>query len=399
MITEEILRSVIVANRHNIDKSKPIKRTKTLPLNSARVVVVTGVRRCGKSTLLQHYLKKEKNKIFLNFEDTRLEGFTLSDFRKLEDIAISDKTDCYVFDEIQNIEGWEKYVRSAQEKGFRIFITGSNASMLSREFGTRLTGRNIQVELFPFNYTEFLHFTKQKSGADSFNEYLKSGGFPEFLAFADNEYLRSLFRDIVIRDIAVRRSIRNEHVILRLALYLLSNVGKEVSYNNATGLLSIKSVRTTINYCDYLRESYLLDVIPRFSYSIKQQQNSPKKVYCIDTGMAGANSLSFSEDYGRMLENAVFLKLRQSTSDILYYKEAQTECDFLIKKNEKICLAVQVCWHLTEDNMEREINGLSVAMKATGAKQGVIITFDQQDSFGKIKAIPAWKWMNQELIF
>jgi predicted AAA+ superfamily ATPase len=182
-------------------------------------------------------------------------------------------------------------------------------------------------------------------------------------------------------------------------LYLLSNVGKEISYNNATGTLSIKSVRTTINYCDYLKESYLLDFVPRFSFSIKQQQNSPKKVYCIDTGMARANSLSFSEDYGRMLENAVFLKLRQSTSDILYYKDAQAECDFLIKKNEKVCLAVQVCWHLNEDNMEREINGLNSAMKATGAKQGVIITFDQQDSFGKIKAIPAWKWMNQELKF
>jgi uncharacterized protein len=393
MITEETLRTIINESRQSVTQNIIVKREKEIPLKSTSIIVITGVRRCGKSTLLNQSLDSISNKVFLNFEDTRLEGFDLGDFQKLEQIAVSEKTNYYIFDEIQNIDGWEKYVRMAHDKGFQIFITGSNASMLSRELGTRLTGRHIQTELFPFSYQEYLTFTKEKDGKESFISYLMRGGFPEFLVSANPEYLRSLLRDIVTRDIAVRRNIKNEHVILRLAMHLISNVGKEVSYNNVTKLLSIKSVRTTIDYCDYLRESYLLDFIPRFSFSIKQQLINPKKVYAVDTGMARANSLSFSEDYGRMLENMVFLKLRQTTSDILYYKDGRSECDFLIRKNEKIVYAVQVCWHLTEDNLEREVTGLKSAMTATGIKEGIIITSDQEDTFGEIKAIPAWKWI------
>jgi uncharacterized protein len=397
MITEETLREVLKENSQSVGKKITVKRGKEIPLKSNSIIVVTGVRRCGKSTLLQQSLKGIKNKLFLNFEDTRLEGFDLVDFQKLEQIAVSEKATYYVFDEIQNIESWEKYVRSAHDKGFHIFITGSNASMLSRELGTRLTGRHIQTELFPFNYLEYLSFTKEKAGKKSLIDYLNSGGFPEFLASADAEYLRSLLRDIVIRDIAVRRNIKNDHMILRLALHLMSNVGKEISYNNVSRVIGIKSVRTTIDYCDYLKESYLLDFIPRFSFSIKQQLNNPKKIYAVDTGMARANSLSFSEDNGRMLENAVFLHLRQATSDILYFKDENSECDFLVRKNEKIVYAAQVCWHLTKDNMEREVMGLKNAMYATGVKNGIIITSDQEDTFDGIKAIPAWKWMQQDL--
>jgi len=398
MITETTLRSIIEEYSLAANKNKPVKREKDLILKNSLVVVITGVRRCGKSTLLQQSLKNEQKKIFLNFEDTRLEGFELSDFKKLEQIAISEKTTLLVFDEIQNIEGWEKYIRSTYDKGFKIFITGSNASMLSRELGTKLTGRHIQTELFPFNYKEYLLLTKEKAGTASFKNYLQSGGFPEFLLSGENEYLRTLLRDIIIRDIAVRRNIKNEHTILRLAIHLMSNVGKEVSYNNLSKELGIKSVRTTIDYCDYLKESYLFDFVPRFSFSIKQQLINPRKAFSVDTGMARANSISFSEDYGRMLENAVFIRLRQASQDILYFKDGYSECDFLVRKNEKIVTAVQVCWHLTEDNMEREINGLKAAINLTKAKKGVIVTFDQEDVFGEVRAVPAWKWLRQDTI-
>ncbi len=399
MITEEILRAVIEENIKNFAFNAIVKRDRSINLKSKFVSVITGVRRCGKSTLLRQLLKNEKNMIFLNFEDTRLEGFELGDFNKVEQIAVSEKINCYVFDEIQNIVGWEKYVRSAYDKGFRIFITGSNASMLSRELGTKLTGRYLQTELFPFSFTEYLQYTKAKIGRDSFFKFMSDGGFPEFLASADTEYLRTLFRDIIIRDIAVRRNIRNEHVILRLALHLISNVGKEISFNNLTKLIGIKSVRTTIDYCDYLKESYLLDFIPRFSFSIKQQLNNPKKVYSVDTGMAKANSISFSEDMGRMLENTVYLRLRQASHDILYFKDDLSECDFLVRKNDNIVYAVQVCWHLTENNMKREIAGLKNAMAVTAAKKGIIITYDQQDLFENIIVMPVWKWMQKDLPF
>ncbi len=397
MITLDTLRIVINEYRQPLENEETINREKKLPLKSKSVIVVSGVRRCGKSTILKQLFNKEEKKIFLNFEDTRLEEFELSDFEKVEKIAVSEKITCYIFDEIQNIIGWEKYVRSAHDKGFNIYITGSNASMLSRELGTKLTGRHFQTELFPFSYLEFLSYTKEKEGSVSFKNYLNKGGFPEFLATNNYEYLRSLLRDIIIRDIAVRRNIRNEHTVLRLALNLMSNIGKELSYNNISKVLEIKSVRTTIDYCDFLKESYLIDFIPRFSYSIKQQQNNPKKVYSIDTGIARANSLSFSEDYGRMLENAVFLHFRRFFQDILYYKDDQSECDFLVRKQEKIIIAAQVCWNLSEDNLKREIQGLKNAMIASGLNKGIIITFDQEDKFGEINAIPFWKWVKQDI--
>jgi predicted AAA+ superfamily ATPase len=394
MITIETLKTII-SEYKNPDKINLISRDKKLALKSNNIIVVSGVRRCGKSTMFRFSLKDEKHKIFINFEDTRLVDFEINDFLKIENIANELNVNYLVFDEIQNIEGWEKYIRSAHDKAYEIYITGSNASLLSRELGSKLTGRYIQTELFPFNYSEYLKFNKLKSSRINFQEYLFSGGFPEFLQSKESEYLRTLFRDIVIRDIAVRRNIKNEQTLLSLALHLVSNVGKEISYNKMSQVLKIKSVRTTIDYCDFLKESYLFDFIPRFSFSIKQQLINPKKVYSIDTGMAKANSLSFSEDLGRMLENAVFMHLRQNNSDILYYKNKTSECDFLVRKNDKILQAIKVCWQITEDNLKREIEGLKNAMTETKAQNGIIITHNQEDEFDGIKVIPAWKWMQK----
>ncbi len=394
MITIDTLKEVIKQSSSFNSKRKVIEREKKVILNGKSVIVVMGVRRCGKSTLLRQLLKDTKNLIFLNFEDTRLDGFELSDFQKVEQIALDQKSTCFLFDEIQNIPEWEKFVRSAHDKGLQIYITGSNASMLSRELGTKLTGRHLQIELFPFNYSEYLIFNNETPDSESFNNYILNGGFPEYLESNNTEYLRSLLRDIVIRDIAVRRHIKNDHIILRLAVNLMSNVSKEISYNNVSKIIGIKSVRTMIDYCDYLKESYLFDFVPRFSFSIKQQLMNPKKVYAIDTGMARANSLSFSEDNGRMLENSVYLYLRQNNTNILYFNDGTAECDFLVRKNEKIVEAIQVCWHVTEDNLKREITGLRKAMETTGAVNGMTITFDQEDTFDEIKVMPAWKWMN-----
>jgi uncharacterized protein len=399
MITTSTLEAVISEYNNSVIRIKPVRREKEIPIQSKSVIVVTGVRRCGKSTLLQQALQKKKSKIYLNFEDTRLAGFDLAGFTKLEQLAVTKKVKCFVFDEIQNIEGWEKFVRSAHDKGYQVFITGSNASMLSRELGTKLTGRHLQTELFPFSYSEYLLLKKEKASAESFGKYLNSGGFPEFLLTENKEYLRTLLRDVIMRDIAVRRGIKNENTVLRLALHLLSNVGKEISFNNLSKDLEIKSVRTTIDYCDYLKESYLFEFIPRFSFSIKQQLKNPKKVYSVDSGMAKANSLSFSQDSGRMLENAVFIRLRQFHQDIMYFRDEKAECDFLIRNNEKVVAAVQVCWNLTEENLEREIYGLKAALEMTKATKGFIITFDQEDSFNGIKAIPVWKWMRKEASF
>jgi predicted AAA+ superfamily ATPase len=393
MISKLVLSEIIKDQLTSVLKKQWIEREKEIPLNTKKIVIVSGVRRCGKSTLIQQKLLKSGKALYLNFEDPRLINFTLDDFPRLENIAEETGNDHLLLDEIQNIDQWERYARMANEKGLQLYITGSNASMLSRELGTRLTGRYKQIELFPFSYNEFLKFFNLERNPESFGQYFECGGFPEFLEEKDDEYLRTLLRDIITRDIAVRRKITNENQLIRLAVHLLSNTGKEFSYNNISKILEIKSVRTVIDYCNYLRESYLVDFIPRFSPSIKKQLVNPKKSYSIDPVFAKANSLSFSKDLGRRLENFVFNKLRRSFSEIFYFKDTSSECDFLIKQNEKIVQAVQVCWKINTDNMTREINGIKNAMSVTGAPEGIIITNNQEDNLDGINLVPAWKWI------
>ena len=393
MISKLILSEIIDDQLDSIFKKIWIERDKQIPLRTKMIVMVSGVRRCGKSTYIQQKLLKSGKALYLNFEDPRLINFTLDDFSKLEDIAKEAGKNLLLLDEVQNIDKWERYARMANEKGIPLYITGSNASMLSRELGTHLTGRYKQIELFPFSYNEFLTFYKLKRSRESFNQYFELGGFPEFLEENDEDYLRTLLRDIITRDIAVRRKIANENQLIRLAVHLLSNTGKAFSYNNLSKLLEIKSVRTVIDYCDYLRESYLIDFIPRYSTSIKKQIVNPKKSYAIDPAFAKANSLSFSKDLGRRLENFVYIKLRRDYSGIYYFTGGKSECDFLIKQNEQIIKVVQVCWEINNDNMVREVNGIKEAMTETGAPEGIIITNNQEDNLDGIDLIPAWKWM------
>ncbi len=392
MILEEQIKTVIFEQIGNTNNKEYISRNIDFLKKGNRIFVITGVRRCGKSTLLKTSIGNSDSCISINFEDPRLEGFSVNDFYKIEKIAEESGKNIFIFDEIQNIPEWEKYARAAHEAGKNVYITGSNASMLSKELGTRLTGRYKQIELFPFQYSEFLEYTGKKQGRESYEDYLLSGGFPEYLFEQNPEYLRTLLKDIIIRDIAVRRNIKNEHILVKLAVFLLSNTGKEFSYNNITKILQIKSVRSTIDYCDYLQESYLVEFVSRFSFSIKQQIGNPKKIYCIDTGMAKANSLSLLEDKGRMLENSVYLQLRTKYKDIQYYKDEVSECDFIIKDSENKHIAVQVCWKLTPNNLQREIDGLKNAVKAANAIKGIIISLNQEDLLDDFAVIPAWKW-------
>lgn len=383
MLKEEIKKIIELQKRslktNLIDRDVRIKPT-------SLITIVSGIRRCGKSTLLNQTLKEIDDLTYLNFEDFRLKNFKLSDFDKLPD------TKYYFFDEIQNIPEWERFVRFAHDEGKKIFLTGSNASMLSRELGTKLTGRYKLIELFPFSYSEFLRYTKLKLGKRTFEKYMETGGFPEYLKEKDQEYLQRLFENILARDILVRKNIKNESVITSLANFILSNVGKIFSYNSISKKLDIKSVRTTIDYCKYLQESYLIELIPNYNKSITKQIINPKKAYAIDSGLIKVNSLSFSEDLGRVLENIVFIHLRKKCSDVFYFKE-NGECDFLVKEKDKITKVVQVCYNLTEENKDREINGLKEAMNKTKCYEGIIITLDQEDVEEGIKIVPVWKWL------
>lgn len=400
---QNMLSKVIIKQVIDSQKDRLILLDSGLPRNitgfselSSHTLIVSGIRRCGKSTLLQQIHETfNSSSIYLNFEDPRLAGFDLSDFNRLQEIAVLESTTAYFFDEIQNISNWESFVRFRLDEGYRIFITGSNASMLSKELGTKLTGRHITKELFPFSYSEFLSFTNQESGAPSSGKYMKSGGFPEYLKTGLPEVLMHAFSDIVVRDIAIRYNLKNTSVLQQLAVWLVSNTGKPITGNSLRKIFEISSSSSIMDYLSYFVDAYLFFFVSRFSYSHKVQLVNPKKVYCIDNGFIEVNSVSFNEDNGRLLENMVYMQLRHKTPEIFYFKEKR-ECDFVVFQQGKLQGAYQVCWQLDQNNMDRELSGLVDAMNFFGLKAGSIITHDQSDSFlidGKtIKVLPFHEW-------
>ena len=368
-------------------------------LSKEFVLIITGIRRCGKSTLMQQLISQLNRSVaFFNFEDPRIFGFETTDFVKLDEV-IGDNSLYYFFDEIQNVDSWEIYIRNLHDKQKVICVTGSNASLLSRELGTKLTGRNIQIELLPFSFKEYLSFKKIKAEAATFEQYLFEGGFPDYLKTANKEVLQQLFKDIVYRDIIVRHSVRNDKVLMSIALYLISNVGKEFSFTNIKNTFGVGSVNTVIDYISWFEDSYLLFTVPKFSWSLKSVAINPKKVYVIDTGFGDANSLSFSNDTGRLFENAVYLQLRRTYKELYYFRE-KGECDFVVKESNKVTNAIQVCTELSQETLPRELNGLVEALTFFDLEEGIIITMHQEDEIvqdeKKIHVIPAWKWFIPE---
>jgi len=403
MILKDTLQEIAKRQKVEIKRSEigvERKKLNDIDLKTEHAIVISGIRRCGKSTLLRQVSKKLKDFYCFNFEDPRAVNFELSDFDRLNEALEEEfgKSDYYLLDEIQNVEKWELFVRSLLDHKKKVLLTGSNASLLSRELGTRLTGRHIRYELLPFSYEEFLEFRKKKASADTFKEYLICGGFPEYLKEKKIEILHELLNDIVNRDIAVRYNLRNTKVLKELAIYLLTNVGKEFSYNKLKEVFKLGSANTVIDFISHFEDSYLLFTINKFDYSLKKQQVNPKKVYSIDNGMSNANSVTFSEDKGRMLENAVFQQLRREFKEIFYFSNSG-ECDFVIKESNKVTQALQVCYRLTETNKTREIDGLVDALKKFKLDKGIIVTHNQEDSFivegKKIKLVPAWKWFTK----
>lgn len=383
-----------------LQKDELITRAYMQKMNSdlKHVEVVSGVRRCGKSTFLKQIMLQYAEFAYFNFEDSRIFGFEVSDFQKLDEVIGSGKM-AYFFDEIQNVEAWEIFVRQLHDRGEKVYITGSNASLLSKELGTRLTGRHIGHELFPFSYPEYLLFKGQENNSSSFEEYLQKGGFPEYLNFEKTEVLQNLLKDIVFRDIAIRYNIKNTRSLMDITLFLISNVGKEFTFNSIRNTFSIGSANTVSDYLAWLQDSYLFFFLPRFSWSPKSSAMNPRKVYAIDNGMVNANSLSFSKDTGRLLENAVFLHLRRIYSSIFYFRE-KGECDFVVFKNDQSVILLQVCLEVHGENKDREINGLVEALEFFKLSEGTIVTLNQTDTLivnsKKINLIPGNIFMTLE---
>ena len=401
MMLKDTLKNIIETQRWELNAFDPgveRKESNLVDTSLPYAIIISGIRRCGKSTLLHQLLGKLNSFYYLNFEDTRLIGFEAQDFEKLDEAfdELYGEAEFYLFDEIQNVENWEIFVRSRLDRRKKFIITGSNASLLSRELGTRLTGRHVDIELFPFSFEEMLLFSQIKGSADTFDEYLFNGGFPEYLKFRKPYLLRELLNDILQRDIVARHNIRDSRSLRAMAVYLLTNAGKVFSYNGLRRMFDLGSTNTAISYVSYLEDSYLIFTVPKFDYSMKKQIVNERKVYSVDNGLSVANSASLTRDRGRMLENAVFVALRRSHREIYYFRE-RGECDFLIKEGNALSEAIQVTYELNEDNKDREINGLLEALSKFDLVGGLILTHSQEDRFTidgrEITVLPVWKWM------
>lgn len=385
--------------------------SKNLLTSDNRILVITGMRRVGKSTLLQQLMQDLPDYCYLNAEDERLIHFKAEDFNQLNEsiIEVYGDSNFYFFDEIQNIKNFEIIVRRLQDAGKKIILTGSNSSLLSRELGTRLTGRYIQIELFPFSFNEFLRYKQQKIAKEDFylpekkvqlkqffKEWLESGGMPEYLNYKDISYLRTLFDNIIYRDIIARYNIRKHTTLKELVHLLANNLTLPVTYNSLKNKVGLSNADTVKEYINYLCNSYMFFELKKYSTSYAKQLLNPKKIYLIDNAFHNMITLVKPENVGRKLENIMHLYYRANNYELYYFSEGQ-ECDFVAVDSQGKILLTQVCWELNSSNIERETKGLAAAMDFFQTQKGTIITFDQKDEFEtegkKINVLPVWKFL------
>lgn len=385
-------------------------------LQTSEILIISGIRRCGKSVLMQQIRDRLVEKdFFFNFDDERLANFKLDDFQKLQEcfVELFGEQHTYYFDEIQNIEGWERFVRRLYNAGNKIVITGSNARMLSRELGTHLTGRYIQVEIYPFSFQEYLAMneipvnaktlyttTGRATMVKSFVKYMECGGFPKFLQDGSVSYLTSLYESIIYRDILTRNGLTNEKEMLELMFYLASNATKRVTYSSLGKVVGIQHPDTIKNYLEYIQQTYLIFQLFRYDPSVKKQMMSPKKIYFVDNAIIKRIGFNATENNGVFLENLVFIELKRRGWDVYYYADKK-ECDFIVRKGLHISDAYQVTLKMdSPQTREREIAGVREAMQAYSLSKGYILTFEGKETINFddgtiVEVIPVWEWILQ----
>ena len=429
---KEKIRELITAHTHTfLDKkglvSRVVQKEIARLIPQREIVLISGVRRSGKSSLMRlicdDIIKKgsvpASNILYVNFEDERFVDFTIRDFESLYeaflDLQRPKGKKFLFFDEIQNIAGWERWLNRLYEfEDLKIFVSGSNAAMLSSDISTALTGRNRQVVNWPFSLREFISlkgFPLRKKDLYSrekrletkhlFRQYLETGGFPEVIRNNDPTLLEQYFKDILYRDIINRHSIKNVKEIRELTLFLAANLGTVQSYKNLQHLAGLKSIATVKNYVETLADVFLFYFIDMFSFSVKRQIYNPSKVYCVDTALSEAISFRFSQNLGHTYENIVCIELLRRKGEIYYWKSKKgKEVDFIVKEGRKITQAIQVCVSIVDKKvMEREIYALMEAQNELKPESLTILTDDEEDSFkgenAVIKIVPLWKWLLQ----
>lgn len=405
MLRESVISEVAAKQKANVLGRSPgmsrLPRLADAPNGFASVV--TGVRRCGKSTLMEQKIRLAPDDAFyLNFESTALAGLELKDSGRIDRAIDATGAKRLFFDEVQQMKGWERYVRTKLDEGFDVTVTGSNAAVFAKELGTKLTGRHVDCELFPFDYGEYLSFTGAKAGAEATGEYLRRGGFPAYLKSGDERLMETLFDDILVRDVVVRHGVREVDAMRRLAAYLVENISCRMSATRLKQPLSISSAATIMSWCGYLADAYLFDFVPIYSASVKVQMVNPRKVYCVDTGLQHVLSASTALDDARAFENMVYLALRRVCRDISYFDEGSGECDFIPVCRKRAGAPVQATVTLNDESEEREIGGVRAAMRALKRKTGWIVTLEDEDEIsydeGIVRIVPFHKFKPEDTL-
>ena len=422
---KEIIKQIIIENEKFISSHiKNIIHRENIRLfssNLKKVCVFYGVRRCGKSFLLFHlFLQKPESSLYIDFEDERFKEITASELNQIKEAffelkpQLLNKRDViFLFDEIQNVKLWEKFVRRLVEKeNIQVFCAGSSSKITPQYIHTSLRGRVWSIEVMPFSFKEFLIAKNFDISSDDifysdskiwikthFQEFLKYGGFPEVVLanteFEKRKILHDYMEALFFRDLVEKFEIKNIYLLEALWDKLFSAFSTRLSlsafFNQYKGKIPF-SKDTLFSYYKYFLESLLVYEIRKFTESTYKRMRNPPKIYLIDVGLAKRIT---SEDKGRLLENIIFLELKRRGYEIFYFQEKH-ECDFVVKKNNNFEL-YQITYNLNEKNKTRELMGIIEAAKSLGLKQGTIITYDQEDQFLyddiEINVIPAWKWL------
>jgi len=416
MVSKSLLRTVVADQLRELESLEDsVPRTvfsRAISYSGASAFVVKGVRRCGKSTLLKQLMKAKFNDDFFyfNFDDERIADFNPEDFQPLMEtlIEVFGEKKSVFFDEIQNIKGWELFINRILRQSYRVFITGSNANLLSKELGTHLTGRHVDIELYPFSFTETLrakkieapikgvYTTEQKAlMSKSFSEYLERGGMPEVVVFSNESVLTSILNDVIQKDITERYNIRKPGELKVVCRFLIANASNPITYRSLTDNFGIKSPNTVQKYVGYAEEAYLIFTVPKYDKKIKKLDKNPRKVYCIDNGIVTKNAPGFAERMGALLENIVAIHLKRLGRELYYYKgKTGAEADFITPSERQV---IQVCYELNYGNEGRELKGLFEAMEEIKANDGLILTLEQERELTyhdkKVTVKPVWQWL------
>ena len=402
---DELMSRPYLSRRNNLDIE--------LLLSSSLIKLITGPRRVGKSTQALLMLR-DKNFAYLNFDNSSLLELWDANIvlRMLDEVYPG--YEYILLDEVQNLDAWDLWVSELFRMGKNLVITGSNAKMLSSEMATVLTGKYIQVEMFPFSIEEFfdwnkldIHNIKPEQDTESLvlmDDYLRNGGYPETVESRQltRSYLDVLFDSIVLKDVAKRHKVRNVTDLNNLALYLISNYCNLISANDLTSELGFSSVNTTKKFLDYLREPYLFFYLHRYNNKLKLMKKAPRKVYVVDNGFVSSKAFSLSDNLGRLLENQVFVELMRRGYDVektmFYYRSRNDkEVDFVLRKGTYIECLVQVCYDMSSPKTEkREVDSIVECAGELKCDNLVIVTHNDKRIIEKdgytINVVPVYEF-------